>query len=737
MREGIVMGGNGDRRLRFGDYELDSRSGKLLRDGLPVKIQPQPLRVLAFLTEHRGEIISREQLRERIWGEATFVEFDQGLNYCIRQIRMALRDDASKPAYIETLPKQGYRFIAPIVANGQISDPVFHPAASQADPTLLASPMGPVPPTPPPPPHWKVLGTAAIVVALAAAGIALGVVWRPAANQPITYTQITSFTDAAVGPALSPDGRMVAFFRSDRAFFTADQIYVKMLPDGEPVQLTHDPRLKYNLAFSPDSSRIAYTVVATPGTQNGWDTYTVSSLGAESKLFLSNASGLSWLDQDRLLFSEINTGVHMGIVTSREDRSEHREIYFPAEARRMAHYSYPSPDRKWILVAEMNPQWQPCRLIPFSGASPGVQVGPSGACTSAAWSPDGKWMYFGIAMGGKQHHLWRQRFPDGQPEQITSGPTEEDGLAVAPDGLSLITSISTKQNALWIHDSSGDRALSTEGYADGRPPWFSSDGKRLYYLLRRDSPESPNELWRADLNSGSSEAVLPGVSMREYDISDDDTEVVFTTQPAGQASQLWIAPLNRSAPPRMIGASGGVQPHFGPAGQILFRLANGNAFYLAKIGRDGSGMAKILPSPILDIHGISRDRRFVIIGVPFAGSKIPGAHAIAVPIDGGPARNLCDDDCQPKWSPDGKYFYLGVAVPSQATPAGKTLAIPVPSGQVFPPWPAAGVHPGAAGLAIPGTRVVNQANVAPGLGSTYAYVKPTVHANLFRIPLRQ
>lgn len=108
------MGGNGDGRLRFGDYELDARSGKLLRDGRPVKIQPQPLRVLAVLAEHRGEIVSREQLRERIWGAATFVEFDQGLNYCIRQIRVALHDEASKPAYVETLPKQGYRFIASV-----------------------------------------------------------------------------------------------------------------------------------------------------------------------------------------------------------------------------------------------------------------------------------------------------------------------------------------------------------------------------------------------------------------------------------------------------------------------------------------------------------------------------------------------------------------------------------------------------------------------------------------------
>jgi len=137
-------------------------------------------------------------------------------------------------------------------------------------------------------------------------------------------------------------------------------------------------------------------------------------------------------------------------------------------------------------------------------------------------------MYFGAEVAGKQH-LWRQRFPDGQPERITSGSTEENGLALDPDGRSLITSIFSKQNAVWIHDSAGDHALSTEGYADAAPLRFSADGKRVYYLLRRESPESPSELWRADVDSGKSEVVVPGLSMREFDISRDEKEVVFST----------------------------------------------------------------------------------------------------------------------------------------------------------------------------------------------------------------
>jgi Tol biopolymer transport system component len=94
----------------------------------------------------------------------------------------------------------------------------------------------------------------------------------------------------------------------------------------------------------------------------------------------------------------------MGIVTALEDRSEYRKIYFPQHERAMAHYSYASPDRKWALVVEMDPAWLPCRLVPLDGSSTGRQVGPQGKYTSAAWSPDGRWMYFGVEVDGR-HHL--------------------------------------------------------------------------------------------------------------------------------------------------------------------------------------------------------------------------------------------------------------------------------------------------------------------------------------------
>jgi TolB-like protein/Flp pilus assembly protein TadD len=100
--------------IRFGDFELDDQSLELRKNGTPERIQHQPARVLAFLLNHRGALVTREQIRLAIWGQDTFVDFEQGLNFCIRQIRLALRDQAEHPLFVETLPRLGYRFVAQI-----------------------------------------------------------------------------------------------------------------------------------------------------------------------------------------------------------------------------------------------------------------------------------------------------------------------------------------------------------------------------------------------------------------------------------------------------------------------------------------------------------------------------------------------------------------------------------------------------------------------------------------------
>jgi TolB-like protein/Tfp pilus assembly protein PilF len=106
--------------IRFGEFELDEQTLELRRNGTRVRIQQQPTRVLAFLLNHQNKLVTRQQLQDAIWGRGTFVDFEQNLNFCIRQIRITLDDHAERPRFIETLPRLGYRFIGPveIIGNG-------------------------------------------------------------------------------------------------------------------------------------------------------------------------------------------------------------------------------------------------------------------------------------------------------------------------------------------------------------------------------------------------------------------------------------------------------------------------------------------------------------------------------------------------------------------------------------------------------------------------------------------
>src|SRR5262245_32825087 len=100
--------------LRFGDFEIDLDAGALHRHGELVRLPPQPFKVLALLVGRGGAIVTRAEVREQLWGGCTHVEFDHGLNFCVRQVREALGDNADAPQYIETLPRRGYRLLTPV-----------------------------------------------------------------------------------------------------------------------------------------------------------------------------------------------------------------------------------------------------------------------------------------------------------------------------------------------------------------------------------------------------------------------------------------------------------------------------------------------------------------------------------------------------------------------------------------------------------------------------------------------
>ncbi len=112
----VVNVGATQRLFRFGVFELNVDAEELRKDGIPIKLPPQPVKVLALLASRAGQTVTRDEIQKEVWGEETYVDFEHGLNQCIKQIRTALNDNADKPLYVETIPRRGYRFLAPVVS---------------------------------------------------------------------------------------------------------------------------------------------------------------------------------------------------------------------------------------------------------------------------------------------------------------------------------------------------------------------------------------------------------------------------------------------------------------------------------------------------------------------------------------------------------------------------------------------------------------------------------------------
>ncbi len=554
------------------------------------------------------------------------------------------------------------------------------------------------------------------------------------------YVQLTNFADAAVAPALSPDGRMLAFIRGDSTFAGPGEVYVKLLPNGEPVQLTHDGLSKMGpLAFSPDGSRIAYTVEIA-------DSWTVPVLGGGPSHWLTVGTP-SWIattgDVPRILFSAITgEGIHMGVFTATESRAEQREVYLPEDVNGMAHRSYLSPDGRSVLTVEMDiSSWLPCRLVPFDGSTHGTRVGPQPSqCTDAAWSPDGKWMYFS-ANTGNGFHIWRQSYPDGAPQQVTFGATEEQGISFAPDGRSFVTSIGEKQSTIWLHDSVGDRQITSQGYAF--LPSFSPDGKRLFYLKRSRASRGfvSGELWAVNLAAGVPEHLLPGFLLEHYSLSPDGKSIVFIALDDAGHAPVWIAPLDGSSPPRKLTSLDCVRAFFGSPKGVYFVGGKTTAVpFLHHVNTDGSGLQRLVPNQVLFLYDVSPDGKWLAVWEQ---------HALVLYSSDGAARNVICDPCASagaedrgvtpptiKWSGDGKLLYLHENLDRRGVESPKTYVISLQPGWMAK-LPTSGFPSIDAAAAALGTRLTLAERVFPGPDlSVYAFPRISSHRNIFRIQVQ-
>ncbi len=273
--------------VRFGVFAADLQSGELCKNGLKVPLQGQPFQVFSILLEHSGRLVTREELRQKVWPQDTFVDFDHALNTAIAKIRTALGDEAENPRFVETMPRRGYRFIGPI-------DEPVSPASSSRTPkvrseglTVRRSLLG--------------LGAAFLVIL---SGVAIWRFSRHAADPLLPALEVVplvSMEGKVWAPSFSPDGNQVAFINWGDPKTTG--IYTALIDGEKPLRLTENPG-DYSPTWSPDSRQIAFVRAS----KEGLNIYLVPALGGtEHKLHTAANLSLSWSPDGKILaFAESN-----------------------------------------------------------------------------------------------------------------------------------------------------------------------------------------------------------------------------------------------------------------------------------------------------------------------------------------------------------------------------------------------------------------------------------------------
>jgi Tol biopolymer transport system component/DNA-binding winged helix-turn-helix (wHTH) protein len=256
--------------VRFGLFEADLATGELRKRGRKVALQDQPFQVLAVLLRRRGMIVAREELQQALWPADTFVEFEHGVNTAINKLRQALGDSADNPRFIETLPRKGYRFIAPVSSAGAGSAEAPRPNGTSIDSesTPPAAEMAKAPPSPEisagppelvrpaPRRHWLRWAAGA----LAGAALVAGASWlwgRRGESRQWSALPFISYPGAQSYPSFSPDGNKVVFSWT-RDDWKTSHIHSIQFGSFAPVQLTTPPALDLSPAFSPDGNSIGF-----------------------------------------------------------------------------------------------------------------------------------------------------------------------------------------------------------------------------------------------------------------------------------------------------------------------------------------------------------------------------------------------------------------------------------------------------------------------------------------------
>jgi len=527
---------------QFGAFQFDSRTGELRKNGVKLKLQDQPYRVLVKLLEHPGEIISREQLRSTLWQEDTFVDFENGLNTAIKRLRETLGDSADNPLFIETLPKRGYKFIAPLQAP-EIQENRNHESVRAQGPRPRKNPL-------------KRVYLSLAVAALLLTGVALWYIRPPRLPVVTNVVQITN--DQKAKSPMNPfvtDGANL-YFIEGMPWTTGSGIAQVSETGGETTWITtslKEPLAIY--AISPDRSKMLLVNGSAVGADLAGELWEQPlPAGTPHRVGSIVASSATWTpDGTKIVYSHGHT-----IMAVNDDGREPRQLAELPGVPRALRFSPNGRTVRFYLVhpdAESSSIWE----MDADGKNvhpllPNWKESPYHCCGN--WSPDGNFYYFEAGRGSAQaiwvlpqrHSFFGSRTPI--PSRLTFGPLRFNSPVPSTDGKKLFVVGENPRVELMRYDLKARRFDSfLQGISAG-PIDFSPDGRSIAYV---SYPEMT--LWRCRTD-GSDKMQLTFPPVRAYEPR---------WSPDGSTIALMDVQFSRPWKIRLLPSSGGTPDLLAPS----------------------------------------------------------------------------------------------------------------------------------------------------------------------------
>ena len=558
-------------RARFATLQIDLTSGELFRSGIRIPIQDKPFQLLRLLLEADGKPVGREQIRSALWPADTFVDFEHAVNTAVKKLRQALEDSAEQPRFIETLPKIGYRFIAPVawIDEGErhavgvtagSSPPTSAPPILDAAPHSVESVVRPLSR-----PAWR-SRPALVALGLCVLAVVCVQLLRPrsqTASEPPRVLPFTTFPGFEIAPSFSPDGNSISFswFGYEKEF--QFDLYVKQVGQERVLQLTHHPATFLASAWSPDGQSIAFMRQAEP---DATGVYVIAPFGGAERKVASftpmrgwEPFALSWTPDSKWLAyaktggrgtGESDIG-HVAVHLVNVDTSEERTLPAPAvECVDTWQPAFSADGRTLASVCVLSGGVAKIYLQNADGSHPRALSGGSASeyLAGIAWTPDGRSLVYSA-----DQHLWRVPL-DGGPRERLLFAQDVESVSVARTGnrlayaqvrhpqaiyrLDLVnTTTAAGAASRFISSSRGD--LSPSMAPDGSAVAFQSD--------RSGSPE----IWMCD-RDGLNPVQLSNFAGPDVDAphwSPDGHRIVFVVRVSGKA-QLYIVDRGGGPPKR-------------------------------------------------------------------------------------------------------------------------------------------------------------------------------------------